>query len=94
MDLSWLDKAIKNKPDGYKTWLTKQHTGFCGTRIQVGDYVSQINGDSGCPNCGEKKTVVHLCVCPDEGRTKLLTEMVEELESWMERDGETQVELA
>ena len=75
-------------------WLSKQHTGFCGTRVQVAYYSGQINDDVGCPNCGEKETASHLCVCPNKGRTKLLTETVKELESWMGKGGETQLKLA
>ena len=26
VDWDWLDKALENKPDMYKTWLAKQHT--------------------------------------------------------------------
>jgi hypothetical protein len=29
----WLDGTLASKPDGYTTWLSKQHTGFCGTRL-------------------------------------------------------------
>ena len=33
-----LHKTLKNKPDGYRTWLSKQHSDFCATRMMVGYY--------------------------------------------------------
>ena len=38
VDWDMLDSTLAKKPDGYKTWLSKQHTGFCGTRLQVSYY--------------------------------------------------------
>jgi hypothetical protein len=35
-DWEHLDLALKNKPDMYKIWRSKQNLGFCGTRVQVG----------------------------------------------------------
>lgn len=38
VDWDMLDAALEKKPDGHKIWLSKQHTGFCGTRLQVSYY--------------------------------------------------------
>jgi hypothetical protein len=38
VDWKHLDLATRAKSDMYKMWRSKQHTGFCGTRIQVGRY--------------------------------------------------------
>ncbi len=36
VDWENLDMALKNKPDMYKIWRSKQNSGFLGTRVQVG----------------------------------------------------------
>ena len=33
VDWEWLYKTLDKKPDGYKIWLSKQHTGFCGLQV-------------------------------------------------------------
>ena len=38
VDWNMLDVTLEKKPDGYKMWLSKQHTGVCGTRLQVSYY--------------------------------------------------------
>ena len=53
VDWNRLHGTLGIKPEGYKTWLAKQHTGFRGTRVQVGYYNGNPNGDVSCPNCGE-----------------------------------------
>ena len=35
VDWNRLYGTLENKPEGYKIWLAKQHTGFCRTRVQV-----------------------------------------------------------
>ena len=50
VDRNRLHWALGNTPEGYKTWLAKQHTGFCGTRVQVGCYNRNPTGDASCPN--------------------------------------------
>jgi hypothetical protein len=47
-----LDLALKNKPDMYKIWRSKQNSGFLGTRVQVGCYLRDACADKRCPNCG------------------------------------------
>jgi hypothetical protein len=36
VDWEHLDLALKNKQDMHRIWRSKQHSGFCGTRVQVG----------------------------------------------------------
>ena len=100
VDWERLDATLEPKADMYKIWLSKQHTGFCGTRVQVAYYSGEKDqdgkplGDLGCPNCGERETAAHLCVCPSEDRTRLLVELTEELERWMVSGGKTNPEIA
>ena len=82
------------KPDGYNIWLSKQHTGFCGTRLQVSYYRGLKGKQAWCPNCGHTETTAHLCLCPSEDRTKLLVESTEELQDWLIQDNKTEGELA
>jgi hypothetical protein len=49
--------------------------------------------DEQCPNCGTRETDAHLMRCPDEDRTCLLIDTVEELEKWMETNVRTDPEL-
>ena len=86
VDCPHLDNTTEKKPDIYKLWLSKQQTGFCGTRVQVGYYSGQIDGNVGYPNCEECETAAHLCLCPNEDRTRLLVEMADDLERWLIKD--------
>jgi hypothetical protein len=52
VDWEHLDLALKNKQDMYRIWRSKQHFGFCGTRVQVGRYLGDPFLDERCPNCG------------------------------------------
>jgi hypothetical protein len=52
VDWEHLDLALKNKQDMYRIWQSKQHSGFCGTRVQVGRYSGDPIPDERCPNCG------------------------------------------
>jgi hypothetical protein len=94
-ELDWehLDLALKSKADNYRIWQSKQTSGFCGTRVQVGLYSGEMYPDEQCPNCGARETDARLMRCPDEDRTRLLIKNVEELEKWMETDGRTDPEL-
>ena len=40
------------------------------------------------------RSAEHLCICPDEDRTRLLREMTENLEGWMLKNGNTYFEIA
>jgi hypothetical protein len=52
VDWEHLDLALKNKADMYKMWWFKQHSDFCGTRVQVGRYSGELLLNKQCPNCG------------------------------------------
>ncbi len=52
VDWDHLDLALKNKPNMYKIWQSKHHSGFCGIRVQVGRYSGNHYPDERCPNCG------------------------------------------
>ncbi len=89
VDWDHLDLALKNKADMFRIWRSKQHSGFCGTRVQVGRYSGDQYPDESCPNCGRRETAAHLMLCPDNSRTKLLNETVNDLISWMSRNDQT-----
>ena len=93
VDWEHLDMALKTKTDMYRIWRSKQHSGFCGTRVQVGRYSGDLLPDERCPNCGRRETAVHLMLCPDEGRTKLLHENVADLATWMASKDQTDPEI-
>ena len=68
-DVDWerLHETLEKKPDMHKVWLSKQHSNFCGTRLQVAQYANISNADTRCPNCLTiNKRAAHLCICPDE----------------------------
>ncbi len=46
-----LDLAMKTKTDMYKIWRSKQTLDFCGTRVQVGQYLGIPGQDKRYPNC-------------------------------------------
>jgi hypothetical protein len=52
VDWEHLDLTLKNKPDMYKIWRSKQNLRFPGTRVQVGCYSGNACPDEGYPNCG------------------------------------------
>ena len=80
VDWDCLNDAMANKADMYKVWLSKQHTGHYGTRIQVGYYSGALDGDISCPNCGMKEVASHLDVFLDEDKTQLFKEMTDDFE--------------
>ena len=56
-DWHHLNAKLENKLDVYIIWLSKQHTGICGTREQMAYYANNINGDMSCPNCPNKEAL-------------------------------------
>ena len=89
-----LDATLEKKSDEYKIWLSKQHTGFCGTRLQV-SYFKGLNGQHAwCPNCWRVETAGHLCLYPNKHKTRLLLESTDDLGDWMSRDNKINSELA
>jgi hypothetical protein len=93
VDWEHFDLALKNKTDMYKIWRSKQNSGFCGTRVQVGHFSGDSCPDKRCPNCGRRETAMHLMLCPDKDCTKLLTETVDEQTKWMAQDDRTDPEI-
>jgi hypothetical protein len=87
-EVNWehLDLALKNKPDMYKIWRSKQNSGFCDTRVQVRLCSGTTLPDKRCPNCGRKETADHLLLCSNEDRTQLLIKNTDKLGKWLERD--------
>jgi hypothetical protein len=61
---------MSSKSNMYKIWRSKQHTGFCGTRVQVGKYSSLECSDEQCPNCGRREMAAHILICPNEDRMR------------------------
>ena len=94
IDWEHLELSQKNKPETYKVWRSKQNSGFCGTRVQVGRYTGEHQPDEKCPNCGQREIAEHLMLCPNQDRTRLLKEQTESLEEWLLQDNKTEPELA
>ncbi len=94
--INWdhLDLAQKNKADMFKIWQSKQTSGFCGTRVQVGRYSGEQHPDKSCPNCGQREIAEHLMLCPDADQTRLLQKQTEYLQEWLKRHNKTEPELA
>jgi hypothetical protein len=85
---------MKNKPNMYKVWHSKQMSGFCGTRVRVGMYSGEVSPDKQCPNCRRRETAAHLILCPDNDRTRLLIENVDKVSKWLDTGSRTDPELA
>jgi hypothetical protein len=83
-----------SKSNMYKIWRSKQHTGFCGTRVQVGKYSGLVCPDEKCPNCGRRETAEHILICPHEDRTRLLADSTDDLSGWLNQEYLTDLELA
>jgi hypothetical protein len=77
----------------YRIWRSKQHSGFCGTRVQVGRYSGDLFPNERCPNCGRRESASHLMLCLDTSRTQLLGKNVEDLTAWMLQDDKTDPEI-
>lgn len=89
---SSLDLALSGKTVGFRTWLAKQHSNFCATRVQM--YRSKQADDNNCPSClTAAEDADHLCRCPNHERTQLLRDCTAELESWMQANNNTHHEL-
>ena len=95
-EVDWygLHLTLGGKTEGFKKWLSKQNSGFCGTRVMVGHYSGDQDADVTCPNCGCREEANHLCVCTNVDRTRLWKENVEELQVWLNKHGNTEPQLA
>ena len=67
VDWDLLDAILSKKREGYKTWLSKQHTKFCGTTLQVAYYKGLKGKQVECSNCNKPETAANLRRCPSEG---------------------------
>ncbi len=89
-EVDWLalHKALQGKPPGYRTWLTKQHSNFCATGVNMRWWFGHT--DNRCPNClMPAERADHLCRCPDAERTSLLRDNTSKLETWMKTSDNT-----
>jgi hypothetical protein len=77
----------------YRIWRSKQHSGFCGTRVQVRGYSGDPFPDERCPNCGRRESASHLVLCMDTSRTQLFGKNVADLTAWMSQDNKTDPEI-
>ena len=93
VDWNRLHGALGNKPEGHKTWLSKQHTGFCGTRVQVGYYNGNPNVDLSCPTA-ERGRMHRTCACAQKKTESGCSESVNNLEGWMKKCGKTDPEIS
>jgi hypothetical protein len=93
VDWKHLELFLKNKANMYRIWQSTQNSSFCGTRVQVSCYSSDLVPTMRCPNCGRHKGAVPLMLCPDDDRTRLLVKNVNELTTWMSRDNKTDPEI-
>ena len=86
--------VLKNKPGMYIIWRSKQNSGFCGTRVQVGLYLGTTLPDKRCQRCSRRETADHLLLCSNKDRAQLLIENTDKLGKWLERDEITDLELS
>jgi hypothetical protein len=93
VDWEHLDLALKNKTGMYKLWRSKQHLGYCGTMVQVGQYSGDLLPDVQCPNCGRQEIAAHLMLCPNDDCTRLLVDNVDDLTAWLAQDNKTNPEI-
>jgi hypothetical protein len=92
VDFSSLDYTLAKKKRGYGWWAAKQHSDFCGTRLQVARW--NQTDDNRCPNCDQpEERASHLNVCPSPERTLQFKESVDKLAKWLE-SGHTHPALA
>jgi hypothetical protein len=93
-EVDWLSlhRTLEGKTPGYRIWLTKQHSNFCATGVQMKRWFGQ--SDDRCPNClMAAERADHLCRCPSEERTTLLRDNTAELVKWMEKSDNTYHEI-
>jgi hypothetical protein len=93
-EVDWenLHSSLHSKPDGFRTWLSKQHSDFCATRVQTKRWFG--TDDTSCPSCLQvEETAAHLCQCPDPARSRLLADDTAELTRWMSIHDNTHPEI-
>lgn len=93
IDWKNLHLTLKGKADGYKTWISKQMSVFCDTRVMFGHYSGDPKADIHCLNYGCKEKYSHLCICPSIDCTRLPQENVEEIKVWLLERHKTEPQL-
>lgn len=89
----WLHQTLAGKPVMFRLWLSKQHSDFCATGVQMRR--RKDTDDDRCPSChSRRERAKHLCICPSESRTSLFLDNVSDLERWMANNDNTDPELA
>ncbi len=92
VDWASLHKTLEGKSPGNRIWLTKQHSNFCASGVQMKRWFGR--SDDRCPNClMPAERADHLCLCPNEERTALLRDSTAELETWMAKSENTHHEI-
>ena len=82
VDWENLHACLQAKPEGFRTWLSKQHSNFCATRLQMKRWYG--TEDSDCPSCGiTEERADHLCRCKNQDRRNLLQTCTSDLVRWM-----------
>jgi hypothetical protein len=60
VDWEHLELAVKNKPDMYRVWQSKQLSGFCGTQVRVGKYSGEAFPDKCCQDRKRPHTLCYV----------------------------------
>jgi hypothetical protein len=77
-----LEKAMLSYPQMFRTWVTKQVSGFCGTNRHLAKIDTLV--ENVCPCCGnDDESTAHITRCPDPGRQKTFKQSVDKLLRWM-----------
>ena len=89
----WLHQVLASKLIMFHLWLSKQHSNFCATGLQMKR--CKLSDDDRCPSCwSHRERARHLCECPSDSRTQLFLDNVADLDSWLTLNNNTDSELA
>ena len=89
----WLNQVLSSKPIMFRLWLSKQHSNFCATNLQMKR--CKLSDDDRCPSCwSRRERAKHLCTCPSDSRTQLFLDNVRDLENWLTNNNNTDSELS
>ena len=92
VDWNHLHAVLHGKSTSFRLWLTKQHSNFCATGVQM--VRCKMSEDDRCPSCWNRhERADHLCKCPSAARSELLDESVDDLIRWMSQDEKTDPEV-
>ena len=79
-----VEAAMKEFPELFRVWVTKQVSHFCGTNRQLSKIDPTV--ENVCPSCGGRnETTSHITRCPEEGRTVMFRKSVAEIVDWLEQ---------